>query len=144
MPNLEFNAVIDGDIERAWEVVKRFGELANWHPLIAKSEIEDGLPDGLVGSVRRVELPTGEVLREKLVTVDEQTRTLSYAFVETPLPVKGYVGTIRLTPVSGERKIFAQWFSRFELTDPSQEAHMQAAFMDVYESGIDALAKAAR
>lgn len=144
MPSLEFNTVIDTDIDRAWDTVKRFGELAKWHPSIAKSEIEGGRPDGLVGVVRRVELSTGEILREKLLSVDDVTRTLSYSFIETPLPVEGYVGTVRLTPISGESKVFAQWFSRYELTDPAQEEQMRAAFMDVYASGLKSLAEVSR
>jgi len=144
MPSLEYSAVIDGDIDRVWTIIKKFGELGNWHPLIAKSEVEGGQPDGLVGVVRRVELLTGEVLRERLVTVDDMTRTLTYAFVETPLPVKNYFGTIRLTAVSDERKVFAQWFSRYDLIDSSQEEQMRAVFMDVYKLGITSLAKLAR
>ncbi|RAI64826.1 SRPBCC family protein [Pseudomonas fluorescens] len=144
MPSLEFNAVIDADIDRAWSIVKRFGELAKWHPSIAKSEIEGGSPDGLIGVVRRVELPTGAILRERLLSVDDVTRTLSYGFIESPLPVEGYVGTVRLTPITGESKVFAQWFSRYELTDPSQEEQMRTAFMDVYISGLKSLAEVSR
>lgn len=56
MPIVKFSAVIDSDAGQVWNVLKKFGEISKWHPAIPKSVIEDGQPDGLVGSIRRLTL----------------------------------------------------------------------------------------
>ncbi|MBH3397990.1 hypothetical protein HFV06_14100 [Pseudomonas fluorescens] len=49
MPMVEFSAVLNSDAQRAWSVVKKFGEIQQWHPAIVKSSLEDGESDGAVG-----------------------------------------------------------------------------------------------
>lgn len=139
MPRVEYATVIDGEADQAWEVVKQFGELHRWHPAIAESAIEDDQPDGLVGIIRRVKLQNGEVLRERLLSLDDPNRTLSYNFDETQLPLDNYVGTIRLTPLSGQARTFVQWSSRFDLCEPECTQEFQDLFRDVFVTGLAGL-----
>jgi len=54
MPVINYNAVMDVDADSVWAVLKQFGQISKWHPAIHKWVIEEGQPDGLVGSVRRL------------------------------------------------------------------------------------------
>jgi hypothetical protein len=47
---VEYSAVLEAQAEQVWDVLKQFGEIQKWHPSIAKSVIEDEMPDGLTGA----------------------------------------------------------------------------------------------
>src|SRR5690606_22153429 len=57
--------------DRVWEVVRDFNGLPEWHPAIERSEIEGGGAADSVGSVRRLQLSGGGVVRERLVALDD-------------------------------------------------------------------------
>ena len=50
------SAVIDAPADKVWKLVRDFNGLPKWHPAIATSEIEGGLPADRVGCVRRFTL----------------------------------------------------------------------------------------
>ena len=54
----------------------------------------------MVGAVRRFRLADGGELREQLLSLSDEKRTLTYCLLEAPLPLMGYVATIRLKPVT--------------------------------------------
>ena len=47
------SAIIDAAADKVWKLVRDFNGLPKWHPAIATSEIEGGLPADRVGCVRR-------------------------------------------------------------------------------------------
>lgn len=46
MPIIDHASVLDEDADHAWDVLRRFGAISDWHPAIAESRIDGGLPDG--------------------------------------------------------------------------------------------------
>ena len=54
----------------------------------------------MVGAVRHFRLADGGELREQLLSLSDEKRTLSYCLLEAPLPLMGYVATVRLKPVT--------------------------------------------
>lgn len=139
MPIVKFNAVIDSQAERVWSVLKQFGEISQWYPAISQSVIEDGLPDGLVGCVRRLTLQDGAILRERLLLVDESRRMLSYRFEEAPLPLDRYVANVTLVPLTGQDKTVVQWAASFETREPDPQGLHAQAIRDLIVSGHESL-----
>ncbi|ABN60154.1 SRPBCC family protein [Shewanella baltica] len=139
MPMVEYSAVFDGDAERVWSVLKQFGEIHQWHPEIRNSVIEAGLTDGLVGGVRRLELNDGAILRERLLSVDDSLRRLSYCFEESPLPLDNYVASIHVISLTGTKQSVIHWSASFELAEPDPAQLNAKAIQALIIAGHDNL-----
>lgn len=139
MPTVEYSQVIDGDTDRVWSTVKKFGELAKWHPAIADSSIENDMPDGMVGCIRKLTLRDGGELTERLLSVDDRNLQLCYNFEKSPLPLDNYVGTVKLARISNKPKTYISWSSRFDVRVPEQPAQYEKAILDLIVEGIASL-----
>ena len=53
------SAIVDVPIEEVWRWLRDFNSHRDWHPAIAESEIENGLPADMVGAVRAFTLTDG-------------------------------------------------------------------------------------
>jgi hypothetical protein len=96
------SAVINAPIEKVWPTIRDFNALPSWHPAIAKSEIEGGLSSDAVGCVRSFSMKQGGHLREQLLALSDVDHAFTYNILASPIPVKNYVATFRLTPVTVE------------------------------------------
>ena len=76
------SAVIDAPVDDVWRILRDFNSHVQWHPAIATSEIEDGVPPDTVGAVRRFTLEDGSLLREQLLSSDDAIHELSYCLIE--------------------------------------------------------------
>jgi hypothetical protein len=139
MPMIEFSAVLDSDAEHVWSVLKKFGEIQEWHPSIVESSIEDNQPDGLVGCIRKLTLADGAVVRERLLSIDDRNTTLSYRFEESPLPLDNYVATVKLVSLTGQSKTFINWSARFDLQDLNTAEHYQELIRGLIVDGHNSL-----
>ncbi|KAB8043908.1 SRPBCC family protein [Janthinobacterium aquaticum] len=140
MATVDYCALVGHAPDEVWKVLKQFGQISAWHPAIIHSRIEGELPDGMVGCVRHLTLENGAILREKLLSVDDSERRLSYRFEESPLPVDNYVATIRLTPVSGEARTLIAWNATFDLREPDPQQQQSAAIQALIVGGHASLA----
>jgi NADPH:quinone reductase-like Zn-dependent oxidoreductase len=133
------STVIDAPIERVWEVLRDFNSHLYWHPIIATSEIEDGLAVDQVGCVRSFTLQDGNALREQLLTLDDHNHVSTYCILDSTIPLQRYVATVRLKPVTDGRRTFWHWQSTFA-TPPGRERELADAVGNgVYEAGFAAL-----
>ncbi len=139
MAKVEYRALIDGNADRVWNVLKRFGSISQWHPAISQSSIEDSQPDGLVGCIRRLTLQDGAVLREKLLSVDAVDLQFSYGFVESPLPVDNYIASVRLIPLTGEDRTVILWSATFDTRGPDPQGQMSASIESLIIGGHESL-----
>lgn len=124
MPSIDHAAIIETDADRVWSVLRRFGEIASWHPAIAESRIEGEVPDGTPGCVRVLRLAEGGTLSERLLAVDQANRSFTYRFDEAPLPVDDYHLTVSLVPITGEPRSFIRWTAHFDVQpghDPAEQ-----------------------
>lgn len=132
-------SVIDAPASAVWDVVRGFNEMPDWHPLIARSRIEQGRPQDQIGCVRDFELTDGGRIREQLLSLSEFDYSFSYCILESPMPVSRYVAALRLIPVTDGDRTFAEWTAEFD-TEPGQEQEMaQMIGQDVFQAGFDAL-----
>ena len=138
------SAIVDVPIEEVWHWLRDFNSHWAWHPAIAESEIENGLPADSVGAVRAFSLQDGGFLREQLLSLDDETYELSYCLIESPLPLYDYVATIRLKPVTDTGATFWQWESEFN--PPADRARELKALVanDIYRAGMRALERRLR
>ena len=112
-----------------------------WHPAIAASAIEGGQPVDMVGAVRRFRLADGGELREQLLSLSDERHTLTYCLLEAPLPLMGYVATIRLKPVTDGDRTFWEWRSEFRPPEHRREELTALVRDGVYRAGFEAIRK---
>lgn len=75
-----------------WEKIGGFGVVGEWHPMLATvtSAGED------VGSLRRTKARDGATSIERLIDRSSERRFYRYRILSTPLPVRDYVGELRV------------------------------------------------
>jgi hypothetical protein len=117
------NSVLDHPADKAWSLVRDFNNYPRYIEGVTESVIEDGRPGDEVGAVRRF-CYGGAWIRQRLVAHSDTDRCFTYAGMEpfefpddgsglVPAPID-YSGTLRLTPVVGEDRTFAEWSVSFE------------------------------
>jgi hypothetical protein len=139
MPKPYASTVLPVSAERAWEYLRDFSNIAEWHPGVVGGAMEDGVAGDQVGGVRRLTGPGGEILRERLVALDDAERSYGYEMIEGPFPVRWYRSTLRLLPVTDRGQAFAEWFAWYD-ADAGDEAHLTRTFTrGVFATGLAAL-----
>jgi hypothetical protein len=140
MPRPYTSSVIDASADDVWALFRDFGGLAEWHPALDTCEIEPGPESPLPGAVRRLTNPAG-TFRERLLSLDDATRTQKYEFLESPFPVRRYISTIRVFPVTDTGRAFVEWWAEFD-ADGDAEEGLTSVFADaVFGAGLRAAAE---
>ena len=135
MSTISYATVIDAKADRVWRVLRRFGDIATWFPAVTQSAMEDGLPESTVGSVRAMVLSDGNPLRERLLSMDDKNRTLSYGFEESSLPYDDFVLTVRLVPLNDGPRTFIQWTAHFDVQPQHDRETNIRALRDLITAG---------
>ena len=124
--------------EEVWQEIGRFGQLS-WHPAVATTVVR-GNPER-TGAVREITTVDGAVLVEKLVAHAAGQHSMSYRILRSPLPVSGYVSTLRVLPAQfGGSKVV--WSSHFRRTAAVDDATARQAVEGIYRAGMQSLVKA--
>ncbi|KID28491.1 SRPBCC family protein [Prauserella rugosa] len=140
MPRPYASGIVPGDVDEVWRRVRDFNSLPDWHPGIASSEIEPGHSATEVGAVRKLTLADGAVVREQLLVFDEPGHSYTYNILEGPFPIRRYLSTIRLAPVTATGETFVEWWTEYD-ADASDEADLDKTFAKgVFATGIKGLA----
>jgi NADPH:quinone reductase-like Zn-dependent oxidoreductase len=133
------STIIDAPVEAAWAILRDFNSHADWHPAVGASHIEDRRSPYEVGCVRDFQLADGGGLREQLLSLSDRDHTLTYCILDAPIPLRDYIATIRLKPVTDGDRTFWSWESRFE-TPPGREAELSRLVGEgIYEVGFAAI-----
>lgn len=133
------STVIEAPVEAVWEVLRDFNGHDRWHPIVADSHVERGLPSDKVGCVRNFHLQDGSNLRELLLTLSDADMAFSYCLLDTAVPLLNYVAHVRLAPVTDGNRTFWHWESRFD-TPPGREKELHdMVATNVYQGGFDAI-----
>ena len=133
------STIMEAPVESVWEVLRDFNGHDVWHPAVATSHIERGLPSDQVGCVRRFRLADGSELREQLLTLSDIDLAFSYCLLDTPVPLLNYVAHVRLLPVTDGDHTFWHWQSQFD-TPAGREAELSKMVgEDIYEAGFAAI-----
>lgn len=133
MASTSVSRVVPASPDKVWDLIGGFDALPDWLPYIPESAALEG------GRVRRLKNPEGEVIVERLVDFDEAERHYSYAILEAPFPVNGYVSTLRVHAVPGRHDVAeVQWSGRFNPKGATEDEVVDL-FTGIYRDGLDAL-----
>jgi uncharacterized protein YndB with AHSA1/START domain len=139
MARVYVSSVIDAPAARVWDRVRDFNGLPRWHPLIRDSRIENGEPSDRVGCVRDFHLQNGDRIREKLLGLSDYDFFCTYSILESPMPLTGYIATLRLTPVTDGDRTFAEWTAEFDCAPEVEGELVGNIGTNVFQAGFNAL-----
>jgi hypothetical protein len=139
MARVYVSSVIDAPAAKVWEKVRDFNALPRWHPAIRDSRIENGEPSDRVGCIRDFHLQNGDRIREKLLGLSDYDYFCTYSILESPMPLTGYVATLRLTPVTDGDRTFAEWTAEFDCAPDAEEGLVSGIGTNVFQAGFNAL-----
>lgn len=139
MPTVTVSSVIDAPIEKVWARIRDFNGLPSWHPRMVKSEIEGGRPSDEIGCVRRFQIASGAMVREKLLAFSDDDHSVTYSILETPQPISNHEATLSLRRITDGNRTYAEWTATFDA--PAEEADKVAEGMgtNVFQGGFNAL-----
>ena len=140
MPQVLVSAVVGAPVAEVWALLRDFSAIGGWHPALPGCRIEDG-PADRVGCARVFPLAGNH--RETLVSLDDRHRTMAFTFADEGggLPVRNYVSTMTVRPVTVSDETFIEWRAQFDC-DQSAEDKVVAQVEDgVLTPGLEALAR---
>ncbi|BBG03375.1 MULTISPECIES: SRPBCC family protein [Pseudonocardia] len=141
MPRPYSSAVIPVPLAEVWPHVRDFGGIHRWHPAIDSCELTRGASGAEIGAQRRLVLGDGGVVVEELLALDERGHAVTYEILESPFPVRRYVSTLRLAPVTAAGHTFGEWWTEFD-ADAAAEGELVELFANgVFATGLEALAQ---
>lgn len=139
MVQVRQSTIIDAPIDEVWDILRDFNGHDRWHPAIASSHIEGNEPATRVGAVRNFRLQDGSLLREQLLSLSDQNRSLRYCLLEAPIPLMNYVAELRLKPVTDGIRTFWEWSSSFDPPLRRRDELVRLVTHDIYQAGFAAV-----
>ena len=139
MVKVYVSSVIAAPAEQVWRAIRDFNALPDWHPAIADSRIENGMPSDRVGCVRNFNLKDGGNIREQLLSLSDFDYDFSYSILESPMGVENYVARVKLTPVTDGNRTFAEWSAEFDCAPERARELADLVGNGVFQGGFDAL-----
>jgi uncharacterized protein YndB with AHSA1/START domain len=136
--------ILKAPVETVWSLVRDFNGLPSWAPAIAKSRIEGGLDADVVGCIRSFHTHDGTHIRELLLSLDDARYTFTYNFEKPAFPVKNYVATLRLYPVTHTEHTFAEWSATFDEAPEDEGKYERHISNAVFAVNFRSLAKILR
>lgn len=107
--------------DAVWAVVRDYHGLAGWMP---------GIDEGVAEGDDRVLSMMGMSVRERLVTLDEERRSITYSIVDG-VPVESHEATITVHPAAGGSRV------TWAVTASPDE--MVGMMQGIYQQGLEAL-----
>jgi uncharacterized protein YndB with AHSA1/START domain len=136
--------ILPAPVETVWSLVRNFNGLPSWAPAIARSRIEGGLDADVVGCVRSFHTHDGTHIRERLLMLDDARHCFTYNFETPAFPVKNYLATLRLMPVTHGNATFAAWEATFDEAPGDEGKYEKIISKDVFATNWNNLAKIIR
>jgi hypothetical protein len=133
------SSVINAPIDNVWMKIRDFNALPNWHPAIANSFIEDGEPSDKVNCIRHFNLKEGGTIREKLLALSDLDYLFSYSILESPMPLKNYVATLQLKPITDGDLTYAEWTALFDCDIQAEKNLVKLIGDGVFSTGFNSL-----
>ena len=134
--HLSISRVLSHAPDVVWRKIRDFNGLPSWHPMIARSMIEDGKSGDQVGAVRSFYTHDGGYIREQLLALDDRHFLTAYSILESGMGVSDYVAEIRLHPITLENTTLATWSAQFDCADDKAEELRQFIGQTVFEGGL--------
>jgi uncharacterized protein YndB with AHSA1/START domain len=133
--------ILKAPVQTVWSMVRDFNGLPSWAPAVAKSKIENGLDADVVGCVRSFHTHDGGHVRERLLALDDANYIFTYNFEKPAFPVKNYIATLRLYPVTHTNETFAEWSATFDEAPGDEGKYEKLISKNVFAANWASLAK---
>lgn len=149
---LEKEVVIKADPAKVWAIVKDFGNMQKWHPLVASDKLEQKKDEnGDAATYRTLTLKDGGTIYERLGSINDADMKIKYYIESGVLPVKDYNATISVKAGPGADEATVTWLARFyrkySLNPPippgEDDESAIKAVTGVFDSGLANLKKVA-
>jgi len=135
MAHVSMSTELNTSAEEVWKVISDFNGLTKFI-----SAIVDSTTKGQgVGAVRTLTLENGTQIVERLESLDEQARKLSYSIVSSPLLLKDYLAEMNLLAL-GDSQCKLIWSSAFQPNGVS-ESEVKNILEGIYTAGFAGLQK---
>lgn len=108
MGQISVNISMSASAEEVWQTLRDFGGINQWAPGITSLS----LSGAGVGAVRTVTFQDGTRTVERLESLNDASRTLSFTILESTLPVEGYVASLTVRDL-GPAGCVVEWYSTF-------------------------------
>ena len=108
MGQVSVNVSIPAAADKVWQTLRDFGGLNTWAPGITGLSLRGAG----VGAVRTLTYQDGSRVVERLESLNDASRSLSYTILESTLPVEGYVASLTVRDL-GAAGCQVEWFSTF-------------------------------
>ncbi len=132
--------ILKARVDTVWSLVRNFNGLPDWAPPVLKSTIESGLDADVVGCVRSFYMRDGSHVRERLLALDDANYSFTYNFEKPAFPIKNYLATLRLYPVTATGQTFAEWSATFDEADEDAGKYERIVSQDVFAANFKKLA----
>ena len=133
--------ILKAPVETVWSLVRDFNGLPGWAAPVAKSIIEKGWDADVVGCIRSFHMRDGSHIRERLLALDDANYSFTYNFEKPAFPVKNYIATLRLYPVTQTDQTFAEWTATFDEAPGDEGKYERIVSKDVFAANFANLAK---
>ncbi|MEU6014657.1 SRPBCC family protein [Streptomyces sp. NPDC047515] len=138
MHMLQRSAVITATPDEVWRVIGDFGGLADWHPQVPPSTIEDDMSTERPGAVRAFAIDGKVLARERLLALDAGTHSYTYTVIDPVPAVSDYVATLAVHPHADGAEV--RWSATYESAD-DVVPQVESLYGDgTYGTGLTALA----
>ncbi|MDZ7720512.1 MAG: SRPBCC family protein [Balneolaceae bacterium] len=135
MHKAKVSGTIEAPSDDVWKLAGNFGELNRFVEAITGC-ITNGSG---VGAERTLYLQDGGKVKEKLESLDNDQKKLTYSIVESPMPIEDYIGTIQVKELDENHSEFT-WSSTFNVADEAAN-EMKEVLEGLYELGVEGLKK---
>jgi carbon monoxide dehydrogenase subunit G len=130
---ISVNAEYTSSADVVWKELADFGAIGEWAPGLESCKVEG---TG-VGSVRVLGMAGGMVMRERLESLDERERCLTYAIVGGPLPVENYLATVKVTAQGEGCRV--DWGASFDAPEGVPAEGIASGVSGAYSGMLQAL-----
>jgi hypothetical protein len=137
MPRPCYSTIFEQSGDRVWSAIRDFGHYS-WAGVPGETVIEDGKSGDAVGCIRAFRGGDTKI-RQKLLAHSDRDRFYSYELCPPyHLPLRDYLATLRVIPVTDGDRAFVEWSATFDCAD-SEHARWHAHFMASFRMWLEAL-----
>jgi polyketide cyclase/dehydrase/lipid transport protein len=137
MTDVKVSETVAAPAAKVWELLGDFGGVAKWGGAMLQNVKVEG--EG-VGAVRRIGLPGGMEIAERLEAFDAAKRSLTYSIVgKSPIPIKNYQSVCSVVE-TGANSCRVDWNGSFE-PDGVGEDQAKGMVSGIYTGGIAGVKK---
>lgn len=138
MQKIYRTSVIPAPIDEVWSVVGDFAAMADWHPVVRETRVNEGDDPGTVGAVRNCALEDGSALVERLTGLSNEDYRMSYDFLEIDMPMSDVSSEMVLHRVVDTDQTFIEWRMQFK-PEAGSEDMLDEALSGILQAGFDSL-----